>query len=92
MCRGFRGMISRFMHAFLHCLSRQNLHCEIGSYYNKINNNDKIKNHDWFCRGLRLRIALLQRSTLNETKNFTLNMRQVALFDWAINENWYSVD
>ena len=28
----FRGMISRFMHAFLHCLSRQNLHCEIGSY------------------------------------------------------------
>ena len=28
----FRGMTSQFMHAFLHCLSRQNLHCEIGSY------------------------------------------------------------
>ena len=43
-----------------------------GAIYNKINNNDKIKNHEWFCRGLRLRIALLQRQTLTETKNFTL--------------------
>ena len=41
-----------------------------GAIYNKINNNDKIKNHDWFCRGLRLRIALLQRSTLNEKFHF----------------------
>ena len=28
----FKSIFLDFMHAFLYCLSRQNLHCEIGSY------------------------------------------------------------